>query len=291
MQIPNNVAARSAINDAAFILSESGIGNAHGEARMLLEHVLGHRPGYGERLSSVEWQQFFALVGQRATRVPLQHVMGVMYFRHLTLHARPGVFIARPETEWVAEAAINAAKSWVNRGVAPRVLDLGCGSGALGLSIVSEVPQSVLTSVDVSPAALALTEENAKFVGVSTRIIHADATDPDSLRTKLLETEIEPAFHVIATNPPYVVEPVTQPEAAQDPATALYGGGPDGLDIPRQFLKTAAALALPGATIVMEHAETQGEALIQAARNLGLSGAQTGCDLAGRPRYLVATAN
>lgn len=290
MQIPQQAAARSALNDAAFVLSEAGINNAPGEARLLLEHVLGHRPGYGERLDGPTWQRFFELVGQRATRVPLQHVMGVMYFRHLTLHARPGVFVVRPETEWVAQGAIDAAADWVRQGVAPRVLDLGCGSGALGLSIASEVPESVLTCVDVSEAAVDLTAENARFTGVAARVLLADATDPQTLRNALVRAEIPPKFHVIATNPPYVVDPVTQPEAAQDPQLALYGGGADGLERPRAFLAAAAALAAPGATIVMEHAESQGEALVQAAQALGLRDAQTRCDLAGRPRFLQALA-
>lgn len=290
MQIPQHAAARSALNDAAFVLSEAGIDNAPGEARLLLEHVLGHRPGYGERLDGPTWRRFFELVGQRATRVPLQHVTGIMYFRHLTLHARPGVFVARPETEWVAQAAIDAAADWVRQGVAPRVLDLGCGSGALGLSIASEVPGSVLTCVDVSEAAVALTTENARFTGVSARVLLADATDPQALRNALVQAEIPPEFHVIATNPPYVVDPVTQPEAAQDPQLALYGGGTDGLKRPRAFLAAAAAVAAPGATIVMEHAESQGAALVKAAQALGLSDAQTGVDLAGRPRFLRALA-
>ncbi|MDD7542480.1 MAG: HemK/PrmC family methyltransferase [Mobiluncus porci] len=288
MKIPENAAVRTAINDAAFVLSEAGIGNARGEATLLAEHVLGHRPGSSERMDSEKWQEFFSLVGQRARRVPLQHVMGIMYFRHLTLHARSGVFVARPETEMVAEAAIDAAREWVARGVSPRVLDLGCGSGALGLSVVSEVPQTLLTAVDISPAAVELTEENAKFVGVPARVILADATQPEALREALRSEMSLAAFHVFATNPPYVIEAVTQPEASADPPAALYGGGPDGLEIPRRFLVSAVALATPGATIVMEHGETQGEALVEAARELGLENPVTRPDLAGCPRFLVA---
>ena len=83
---------------------------------------------------------------------------------------------------------------------------------------------------------------------------------------------------------------MTQPEAAQDPQLALYGGGSDGLQRPRAFLAAAAAVAAPGATIVMEHAESQGEALVQEAQALGLRDAQTRCDLGGRPRFLQALA-
>lgn len=335
MKLPEGSSVRAAVNDAAFVLSEAGIGNARAEAQWLLEHVLGHRPRYGERLDREQYQEFFALVGQRATRVPLQHVMGVMYFRHLKLRARPGVFVVRPETEWVAEAGIEAARAWVARGVHPQVLDLGCGSGALGLAVASEVPDTVLTSVDISPEAVALTRENAGLCGVRARVLQADATDSEGLisaftddsrmapheaeekyaileasnKTGMAPHELPensdgevreeseeaphenatPKFHVIVTNPPYVIDPVTQPEAAADPPRALYGGGRDGLDIPRRFLENAAKLLVAGGTLVMEHGETQGETLVAAARDRGFAQAHTESDLAGRPRFLQAT--
>ena len=316
--MPDNVSVRQALNDAAFVLSEAGIGPARHEARLLLEHALGRPFGSAERLTGPEWNRFFSLIGQRATREPLQHVMGVMFFRYLTLRCRPGVFVVRPETEWVAEAGIAAARDWVNRGVAPRVLDLGSGSGALGLALASEVPQVRLTSVDVSSAAVVLTRENAALVEVSATVLQADATDAPALRLTLAEagladaspvkasttgasevaetgavpvlqdSEFSPSFEVVVTNPPYVIDPVTQLEAQRDPELALYGGGPDGLDLPRKFLDTAATLLVPGGTLVMEHGETQGEALVAAALAAGFRTATTGRDLAGRPRYLHA---
>lgn len=293
VKIPASTAVQHALNEAAFVLHEVGIGNGRVEALWLAEHILGHRPGYGERFNSQQYQDFFALVGQRAQHVPLQHVMGVMFFRNLKLRARPGVFVVRPETEWVADAGIEAARAWVSRGVSPQVLDLGCGSGALGLSVASEVPNVVLTSVDISPEAVALTRENAGLCGVAAHVLQADATDFVGL-TAALGTDLKltphepPKYHVIVTNPPYVVDSVTQPEAAADPPVALYGGGTDGLDIPRKFLNNAAKLLVSGGTLVMEHAETQGEALVEWALQQGFTTAKTETDLAGRPRFLHA---
>ena len=278
MKVPSDITVRAALNEAAFVLSEAGIHNARHEARLLAEHILGHRLGVDERFTGEEFRDFLSLVGARAQRIPLQHVMGVAYFRRLTLRVRAGVFVPRPETEMVAEEAIAAAREWVARGVAPRVLDVGCGSAALGLSIASEVPQAVLTCIDIDAAAVALTRENAVLVGVDAEVLCADVTS-ESLSEK---------FHVIASNPPYVVAPVSQPEAARDPALALYGGGADGLDKPRAFLRFAAPLLVAGGTLVMEHAESQAAALVAEARALGLSEAVTGYDLAHRPRYLRA---
>ncbi|WP_278971289.1 N5-glutamine methyltransferase family protein [Mobiluncus mulieris] len=325
MKIPEHISSRAAVNDAAFVLNEAGIGNARMEASWLLQHVLEHPPLYDERLDAAKYQEFFALVGQRAHRVPLQHVMGEMYFRGLKLRARPGVFVVRPETEWVAEAGIETAQVWGAQGIPPQVLDLGCGSGALGLAVAAEVADTVLTSVDISPEAVALTQENADLCGIKARVILADATDLGGLISALTadsrlaphetdrkaaategecqteaaphesennganETKATPKFHVIVTNPPYVIETVTQPEAAADPPQALYGGGTDGLDIPRRFLENAAKLLVAGGTVVMEHGETQGEALVVAARDLGFGRAHIEKDLAGRPRFLRAS--
>lgn len=330
MNIPESTSVSHAINEGAFVLREAGIGNGRTEAFWLAEHVLGHRPCLsasggstgdfrknrvgepGERFTSAQYQEFFSLVGRRAQRIPLQHVMGVMFFRKLKLRARLGVFVVRPETEWVAQSGIQAAGEWVRQGVSPRVLDLGCGSGALGLAVANEVPGVELTSVDVNAKAVALTRENAKRCGISARVLQADVTNPTELLTALadisgmapggkeiktvmglkgknpLATGETPRFHVIVTNPPYVIDPVTQPEAAADPPEALYGGGSDGLEIPKKFLATAVKLLAPGATLVMEHGETQGQALRLEAQRHGLCKIRTQTDLTHRPRFMEA---
>ena len=89
------------------------------------------------------------LVARRAAREPLQHILGVMWFRGLELASRPGVFIVRPETEVVAEAAVEAARRMTDDDGAPLAVDLCAGSGAIAVALAHEVPQARLVAVEI----------------------------------------------------------------------------------------------------------------------------------------------
>lgn len=231
------------------------------------------------------------MVARRAAREPLQLIVGHAPFRWLDLKVGPGVFIPRAETETVVQAALD----WLAaQGLGqPRVADLCAGSGAIGLSVVTEVPGSEVWAVELSDRALTWTERNRREVlGEGTvaagryHLVSGDATDPAVLR------QLDGSLDAVVSNPPYVPRAAIpgQPEVRDyDPELALYGGSDDGLALPERIIGRAAALLRPGGLLVMEHDVSQDAALCDYALDHGFATASTGLDLAGRPRFLTAT--
>lgn len=253
-----------------------------GDARALMEWALDvpdlwHAP---DVIGAHAAERFRSGVAQRRHHVPLQHIIGRMWFRGLTLEAAPGVFICRPETEVVAGRAIDAARA-VPSGE-PLVVDLCTGSGAIALAVATEVGAARVWAVELSEEAVRLARRNIDSLAPGrVHLVHGDAT------TAL--AELDGRVDVVVSNPPYVPpHDVTQTEALADPDPALYGGGEDGLVIPRGIVHRAAALLREGGVLVMEHAEVQSAALREEASAAGFVDVRTQCDLAGRERMLVA---
>lgn len=232
-------------------------------------------------------EEFAALVDRRREREPLQHIVGFTVFRYLTLRVEPGVFVPRPETEVVAQAAIDESRRVAATGRSPLVVDLCCGTGAIALSVDTEVPGSRVVAVDLSPEAVGLTRANSGAVGtLGLRVEQGDVRDPGLL------ADLVGLVDVLVSNPPYVPPDAVprEPEVRDhDPDLALYGGGADGLDVPRAVLGAAARLLAPGGLVVMEHAEVQDAAVRELAAASGaFAQVATLPDLTGRPRMLVA---
>lgn len=229
------------------------------------------------------------LTARRRRREPLQHITGLAAFRFLELHVGEGVFVPRPETEIVAQAAIDAALRCAANTVASVVIDLCAGSGAIALSVVTEVPNATVIALEREPQAIAWLRRNADALPTAARarltVVEGDVTDPAALASA------EGTADVVVSNPPYVPphEAPTQPEARHDPEAALYGGGVDGLDIPRAVMAAAYRLLKPGGTFVMEHSSSQGaDAVAALAEHGGFADATTVPDLAGLDRILLA---
>jgi release factor glutamine methyltransferase len=228
--------------------------------------------------------QFAALLGQRADRVPLQHLTGRAPFRFLELAVGPGVFVPRPETEqlagWALERLTGAGE--------PVVVDLGAGSGALALSIAHEHPGARVTAVERDPGAIEWTRHNAATRASAgdtpVEVITGDMTDPTLLR------ELDGTVDLVVSNPPYVPDGARVPRevADHDPPLALWGG-PDGLEIVRGLVVTAARLLRPGGALGIEHADQQGGSLPALVRaHGGFTDVEDHHDLAGRPRFTTA---
>ena len=272
---------RQAVVGAAAILAEAGVPSPAVDARLLAEHLLGTQLVLAPDVTPELLARYADLVRGRSRRVPLQHLTGTMFFRHLTLEAAPGAFVARPETEVVAGAAIEAARAV--RGHAPVVVDLCTGSGAIALAVATEVPGSQVHAVELSPDALALARRNVEAIAPDVRLVAGDAA------TAL--PELDGTVDVVVSNPPYIPPdqvPVDVEVREHDPDLALYGGGPDGLDVPRAVVATAARLLRPGGAFVMEHAEVQSAAVREMVAAAGLGDVATGADLTGRDRYVRA---
>ena len=233
--------------------------------------------------------RFAAAVRRRAEREPLQHIVGSAPFRHIEVAVGPGVFVPRPETEVVAGFAIEKARQVTDR-QHPVVVDLCAGSGAIALSIADEVPAARVHAVEVSEHALAWAIRNVAAlepaIGCRVTVHDADATSPTTLR------ELDGSVDVVVSNPPYIPSDavIRDPEVAEhDPAPALWGGGPDGLDVMRGVVRTAARLLRDGGWLVVEHADLQGEAVPALLRTHGRWGEISDHpDLAGRDRFTSA---
>ncbi|GEL99352.1 peptide chain release factor N(5)-glutamine methyltransferase [Cellulomonas terrae] len=276
---------RALVEGASRILADAGVQSPRHDATALAAHVLGQ-----ERLELVLAppvpdgfaEEYAGLVERRRNREPLQHLVGSTGFRYLTLLVEPGVFVPRPETEVVAQVAIEEAARLTD----PLVVDLCCGAGGIALSVATEVPGARVVAVDLSVEAVDLTRRNAVAVQADVRVEHGDVADPALLH------ELDGTVDVLVANPPYIppdAEPVDPEVRDHDPDLALYGGGADGLDVPRAVLRAAARLLVPGGLLVMEHAEVQDAAAREAARATGAFEAiESRPDLTGRPRMLVA---
>lgn len=273
------------IADAARELREAGVASPEVDARELAEWATGARPDPSASPRPEELTRFRSGLERRRQREPLQHIIGTMWFRYLELVSRPGAFIVRPETEIVADAGIRALREMnLPR---PVVVDLCTGSGAIALAIATEVPQAAVYGVELSEQAFAVAKENNARYNDVVRFIHGDA------RTAL--PELAGTVDLVISNPPYVPRShELSPEVLADPDAALYGGGDDGLDVPRELIARSFALLRPGGILVMEHGDDQGAAMRQAARDVvtesgpAFTDITTGHDLSGRDRYLTA---
>ncbi|MFZ9398822.1 MAG: peptide chain release factor N(5)-glutamine methyltransferase [Ilumatobacteraceae bacterium] len=223
------------------------------------------------------------MVGRYRSGEPLAYVMGRWSFRRVELMVDRRVLIPRPETELVAEAAIELA-----RRVSPRrVVDLGTGSGAIGLSLADELPidNTEVWLTDASTDAIDVARANAAGLGrAAVNVRFAQGSWWSALPNELRGT-----FDVVVSNPPYIA--VDDPEVDEsvrewEPASALFAGA-DGLDDVRAIMAGAREWLKPDGWLVMEIGYRQGDAVLALAREFGLVDGEVRNDLAGRPRLLL----
>jgi len=275
-----------ALRHATATLAAAGVPDPVVDAELLAGHVLGLGRGAlqaatirGEVLAAGDQASLDALVARRATREPLQHLTGTAPFRHLELAVGPGVFVPRPETEIVAQFAIDALLA----AAAPEPIgvDLCTGSGAIALALATEVPHSRVHAVELSAEAHAWAARNTAGQENLTLVL-GDLTEELA--------ELDGTVDVVISNPPYVPDDAIprDPEVRLfDPALALYGG-PDGLDVVRAISRRAMALLHPGGTLVLEHAEVQGAAIRELLTEDGWRATATHRDLTQRDRATTA---
>lgn len=280
---------RALVAEASLRLADAGVPSPDHDARELAAFALGLErfPVGDAELAPEVARRFEALIARRAEREPLQHIVGSTVFRYATLQVRAGVFVPRPETEVVAQVAIDEAATIVAAGGQPLVVDLCCGTGAIALSVATEVPAAIVHAIDASREAVDLAAINAGALHAANITIGlGDVADASLL------AELDGLVDVLVSNPPYIPSgavPIDKEVRDYDPPSALFGGGEDGLDVPRAVVAAAARLLRQGGLFVMEHADVQG------AQTRGLAAAtgaftaiETRADLTGRDRMLVA---
>ena len=265
------------------------------DAELLAAHLLydgsrsrlQHAALMGERLTPDQVAEYEALVARRASREPLQHITGSAPFYRLELSVGPGVFVPRPETELLVEEALKVlnarAKSASGTDSATgalRIVDLCTGSGAIAAAIKSELPNAQVFAVELSEDAIPYTRKNLEPLGV--HLVQGDAL------TAL--PELAGTFDAVLSNPPYIppANVPADPEAAlHDPDMALYGGGEGGMQMPSAIAARAFELLAPGGLFIMEHDDTQEEAVAELLSRIGFEGGYPVRDLNNRPRHSV----
>jgi release factor glutamine methyltransferase len=264
------------------LLASAGIDSAEVDAQLLAAHVLGISRGelQAQLFLNPEISQdneLLELFQKRSERIPLQHLTGVAYFRNLTLAVGPGVFIPRPETEGVVDLAIAALPK---DGIA---VDLCTGSGAIAISIATEVPNSRVYAWELNPDSETYIRKNLRG---NVELVMGDIIDDHQLFDELAGT-----VDVVISNPPYIptwAVPKDLEVQLHDPALALYGGF-DGMDIIRVVSRRALQLLKPGGFLVVEHADTQGQLVADLFQTDGWENIQVHQDLTNRDRSVSAT--
>ena len=256
---------------------------APGEAEILVSAVTGiHR---GRLFLSMDDDigdaagRLFPLIARRGSGEPLQYVLGAWDFFGREFLLSPDTLIPRPETEGLAERAVAALRR--SPAVRPIALDVGTGSGAIAVTLASEVPTARVVATDISPGALRKACENAARHGVADRVFPVCTDLLSALKCGV-------RFAVVVSNPPYVAQgewPLLPPGVRDhEPPGALLAGR-DGLSVLRPLVAGAAGLLSPGGELWCEIGASQGEAASSlpcgSLRLLGIFP-----DLAGRDRYI-----
>lgn len=257
-------------------LAARGTGRPRLEAERLLAHALGlervelymhlDRP-----LSAAELDGARALVGRRAAGEPLQYVLGEWGFRRLTLRVDRRALIPRPETEALVERCL----ALLDGHDAPRVLDVGAGSGAVALALADEHPGARVTAIDVSEEALSLARENAERTGLVVELLCHD----------LFAGLPGDGWDLVASNPPYVRDDELASLASEvvdwEPALALFDRGHT-----EALVREAARALRPGGALAIETHEDGASGVAALLDREGYVAVRTTKDLAGRDRVV-----
>lgn len=257
------------------------------DARVLVGHATGldHSGLAAAARACLDPDQIGRLEELAARRIagePVARIVGVKEFWGLPLKITSATFVPRPETETVVEAALAAIDAAGTRRRHLRIADLGTGSGAILLALLSELPCAFGIGTDISPEALAVARENAARLGLSARAAMV-ATDFGAC--------LADRFDLVVTNPPYVATAdiaTLAPEVRCDPFHALDGGA-DGLAAYRAIAADAVRLLAPHGHIVLELGAGQEEAVTKLLRQAGLAVAPAWRDLNGIARALPAS--
>nr|XP_004664232.2 MTRF1L release factor glutamine methyltransferase isoform X2 [Jaculus jaculus] len=282
------------------VFEKRGIPEARESSEYIVAHVLGAKTFQSLRpvlwtqpLTAQQLQGIQELCNLRLQRMPVQYILGEWDFQGLTLKMAPPVFIPRPETEelieWILEEVAQRPQAVGAQG-SPLILEVGCGSGAIALSLLSQLPESQVIAVDKKEAAISLTRENAQRLRLQGRIqtILLDVTIEDSW-THLLPWG---PMDLIVSNPPYVFHKDMEqlaPEIRSYEDSVALDGGEKGMDIISHILTLAPQLLKASGSIFLEVDPRHPELVsswLQSRPDLCLGLVAVRKDFCGRPRFL-----
>jgi release factor glutamine methyltransferase len=254
-------------------LTAAGIEGARLEAQILAGHVLGVNRARLFAHPDAEFPELAAeaLLQRREAREPLAYLLGKREFYGREFFVGPGVLIPRQETETLVETALQDLPQGAY------VLDLGTGSGCIGLTLKLERPDLDVTLSDISDRALSIAERNADALGAKVRLVRSDG----------FEELLGEAFDRIVTNPPYIGrhEELMPEVADHEPSEALYSGE-TGMEFYERLARQASAYLLDGGRVFMEVGHRQASSVKALFESEGWRHVQTAADLSGVDRVV-----
>ena len=266
------------------------VDNAELEAKWMIEEVSGvtNLHDYQEQAKPIQLKRLSKLIARRLTGEPLQYVLGRWQFRELDLFVDDRVLIPRPETEILVGYALEECKSKKNRLDETRslnVADLGCGSGAIGLSIAREIQEVSVWCTDVSEGAIAVTRANLAGLGmVGQKVSISQGSWFEALPQEMLEK-----FDVIISNPPYISDSEELPlEVSEWEPSSSLRSGPLGTEDLSFLLNNSIEWLSAEGQLILELAPMQADQMVEEAKNLNFREVQLRNDLTGRDRVLMA---
>ena len=273
---------RELIRRTAARFRDAGIPDPETDSAVLLSSLCGIPPlnlrlDEDTQLEPGLLSRMESLVSRRLERCPLQYLLGETFFCGRRFRTDPRALIPRPETELLCEWAV----SELPRFSAPRVLDLCCGSGCIGLTLKAEIPEADVTLSDLSADALSLARENALLVAPEVSFCQGDLLDPFQ----------DNSFDMIVCNPPYIPAAdceTIQPEVRFEPRTALLGGE-DGLLFYRRLIPAAYRVLSPGGLLLLELGIGEAEAVREMLSLSGYSRMEIRQDYAQIDRMILGS--
>jgi release factor glutamine methyltransferase len=218
--------------------------------------------------------EFLGLVARRAAGEPLAYLLGAKEFHGLNLKVNAHVLVPRPDTEVLVEWALDVLRSELSAHAAPRVIDLGCGSGAIALAVKHAWPQADVTAVDASADALVVAQSNADALGLEVRFLLSDWWQGVG----------HERFDLALSNPPYIAALDPHLAALRHEPTMALTSGPDGLDALRVIILGAGAHLHENSWLLVEHGHDQSAKVQALLAQSGIKQAQSRPDLAGHWR-------
>ena len=266
-------------------LNAAGSGNAKRAVEELAAHVLGCKPLeiYFKTITPEQQMELERLIVRAEQGEPIQYIIGHVDFRGLEICCDRRALISRPETEQLVEQVLQAVASGEWRVASElKIADIGTGTGCISLALLHELPNAVVTAIDISPDALALARENAGRLGLLDRF--------QALENNLLDGFEKHTIDIVVSNPPYIFSEVwkkLEPCVRDfEPKLALDGGA-DGLDLIRTLVKQASRVLKAGGGLFLEIGYDQGLAVSKLLEQHGYQQVETIKDLAGLDRIVL----
>ncbi|MBQ2754137.1 MAG: peptide chain release factor N(5)-glutamine methyltransferase [Clostridia bacterium] len=263
------------------LLKQNGIGTCVLDAQLLLAHYLKVDKLFvinNRKTDLAEWEGYFDLLSRRAKHEPMAYILGKKEFMSLDFYVDKNVLIPRPDTEILVEYAIGVIK---NKRV--NVLDIGTGSGCIGISVVANCKHCKVTGIDISDSTLEIAQNNAESNKAGKRF--------KTIKCDILNEMPEGKFNVILSNPPYippkVIETLEDDVKKYEPYHALNGGD-DGLVFYRKISETGKKLLTDKYFIALEVGHDQSEQVMEILKNDGYENITAIKDLAGIERVVIA---